>query len=145
MKDLAAALGTTRKQILAAIADPACLVWAVGKGRGRIVWRPTRAPKIWRSEKPARSPKPDPTGQAPRMGSSKERLDPAEFDVPPMHKKAVDIGKTLIDPWTATDLMARLGGDMGRSQMWIISWLEIAWIEPSGFGLYRKTKTFGGA
>lgn len=56
---------------------------------------------------------------------------------------AVEIGKTLIDPWTPTDLMARLDGDRTRAYAWCADWKARGWIDTVGFGQYRKTEKFG--
>jgi hypothetical protein len=113
------------------------------KKRGR---KPGRKPWADSMPGPARvSVRPDPTFPFPPRidGFSREATRSEEFDVPPMHKKAVEVGKTLINPWSLTDLMARINGDTKRAQMWVVSWLEIEWVEPVGYNIYRLTDKFG--
>lgn len=57
--------------------------------------------------------------------------------------EGVRIGRTLIDPWSATDLQARLDGVKGRAFEWISLWKRKGWIDTVGFGQYRKTASFG--
>lgn len=61
----------------------------------------------------------------------------------PLDNAAVQIGKTLSEPFTPTDLRSRLDGAPIRANNWIAAWKRQGWIETCGFGQYRRTKTFG--
>lgn len=56
---------------------------------------------------------------------------------------AMKIANSLQDPFTATDLRARLDGEPRRAYSWIYSWQRKGWIETVGVGSYRKTASFG--
>jgi len=138
-------LGTTKEVIVQTMAHPDCGVWMPTKSR--VAWKPAlmlRPEARLRLRNP-RKLAPDPTFPfPPRIGFPSERREKSdEWDIPPMHKKAVEAGRTLLDPWSLTDVMARVGGDMDMAKQWVIAWLEVEWIKPSGFGLYRKTAKFG--
>jgi hypothetical protein len=64
-------------------------------------------------------------------------------DVNATSPEAIAIGKTLGQPFSNTDLRARLDGDSGRDYRWIATWKAKDWIETCGFGAYRRTRTFG--
>jgi hypothetical protein len=151
-------LGITLKELYAMLRKKECMVYMPSPGR--IAWKPGRSkvetgptstvPGVRkpRGRKPSQKP---PIGAAPLfkippMIGFREKRQSAndEFNFPPMHNKAVEIGKTLIDPWTVTDLIARVGGDSDRAVQWINSWLDVQWVETCGYRQFRKTKEFGG-
>jgi hypothetical protein len=61
----------------------------------------------------------------------------------PLSDGGVQIGRTLTNPFTITDLRARLDGEPTRASNWIFAWKNKGWIEPNGFGQYKKTEAFG--
>jgi hypothetical protein len=58
-------------------------------------------------------------------------------------KEGISLGNTLGQPFTVTDLRARLDGDQKRSYNWVALWKGRGWIETCGFGSYRRTEKFG--
>lgn len=77
----------------------------------------------------------------------KKEPEPEEDDsnakVGPLDKKAVKIGMSLLEPFTATDLQARLDGHKGRAFEWISAWKRQDWLKTVGFGSYKRSPTFG--
>ena len=63
--------------------------------------------------------------------------------ITPLADEALSIGRTLGNPFTPTDLSARLDGESKRAYNWLAAWKRKGWIETCGFGQYRKTPTFG--
>lgn len=64
--------------------------------------------------------------------------------VTPGSKAAVAIGNTLVEPFSATDLKARLDGDgHARSYHFVAEWKRRSWIETCGHLLYKRTARFG--
>ena len=62
----------------------------------------------------------------------------------PTGDKAVAIGRTLGQPFTATDLQARLDkDDQRKAYHWIADWKHRGWCETVGFASYRLTDDFG--
>lgn len=68
-------------------------------------------------------------------------------DLTPMSDGGVGIGRTLICPFTPTDLGARLDGKPSEAirtaYQWIARWKNKGWIETVGFGSYKRTESFG--
>lgn len=100
------------------------------------------------------SPPARPVGRPPKYGEAlplphgpKSTATPAtEADNrswTPHMPEGIALGRTLVDPWTPTDLQARLDGDKTRAYYWIAQWKRKSWIETVGFGSYRKTADFG--
>lgn len=58
-------------------------------------------------------------------------------------KEAIEILSTLRDPFTPTDLTARLDGPGVRAYVWLAHWQKAGWIVDVGIQLYRKTATNG--
>ena len=61
----------------------------------------------------------------------------------PMSDEGIRIGRTLGQPFSPTDLSARLDGDKRRACNWIHSWKTKGWIDNCGYGQYRLTESFG--
>lgn len=57
--------------------------------------------------------------------------------------EGIRIGRSIVDPFTATDLRARLDGPQQRVYNWIAAWKRKQWIETVGFGQYVRTSQFG--
>lgn len=64
-------------------------------------------------------------------------------NVTPLSDRGIAIGKTLTEPFTPTDLNARLDGDTGRAYTWIAAWKRKTWIETVGFGQYKRAQNYG--
>lgn len=69
-------------------------------------------------------------------------------DLIPTNPEATNIGLSLREPFTATDLAARLDSSNGhnpatRAYQWLAYWKRSGRIETCGFGQYIRTKTFG--
>lgn len=60
----------------------------------------------------------------------------------PMSDAGVRVGKTLVDPFSPTDLRARMDNPK-LAYSWIYAWQQKGWVENSGYGQYRKTDKFG--
>lgn len=65
------------------------------------------------------------------------------LSVTPLSEAGIRIGRTLQDPFSATDLQVRLDGDKTRAYYWVTQWKRKDWIDTVGFAQYRKTERFG--
>lgn len=73
---------------------------------------------------------------------AKEAEKPADNSkLQPGSAEAIEIGRTLTDGFTPTDLAARL--DRGQAPLFLADWKARGWIERAGFGQYRRTEKFG--
>lgn len=87
--------------------------------------------------KPIQVPKP--AAKPPALESS----DGNNVSVTPISEAGIRIGRTLQDPFSATDLQVRLDGDKTRAYYWVAQWKRKDWIDTVGFAQYRKTERFG--
>jgi hypothetical protein len=74
------------------------------------------------------------------------RVAPTDADnrnVQATDQDGIALGNGLGQPFTTTDLQARLDGDKKRSYNWVALWKGRGWIETCGFGSYRRTEKFG--
>ncbi len=78
-------------------------------------------------------------GHAPTASESPEDNSEAT----PLGADGIALGRKLANPFTATDLGARLDGGVPRAYTWVAAWKRKAWIEQAGFGQYRRTDSFG--
>lgn len=90
---------------------------------------------------PAPLPKPipaPPPKQAPEPEGS-------NLNATPLADEGIRIGRTLLEPFSANDLAARLDGldNTKRSYNWLAAWKRKGWVETVGFGIYRRSATFG--
>lgn len=61
----------------------------------------------------------------------------------PTDHRSVRLGFSLQEPFSATDLRARLDGEANRAYEWLAAWKRKSWIETCGFNQYRRSAKFG--
>jgi hypothetical protein len=91
---------------------------------------------------PDPEPEPEPTPLRP-TGKKEAPLDNDNSQAAPLSEEGIRVGNNLQEPFTNTDLQARLDGDIGRAYSWVAAWKRKGWIDTVSFGTYRRTKTFG--
>lgn len=92
--------------------------------------------------KPAPPPSPLPLPHGPKSTPTPApELDNRTWT--PHSAEGIALGRTLLNPWTPTDLQARLDGEKTRAYYWIAQWKRKGWIDTVGVGQYRKTEAFG--
>lgn len=64
--------------------------------------------------------------------------------VKPWESEAVEIGKTLREPFSLLDLESRLDGRANqRAGQWLADWKARGWVTTSSFQQYRRSASFG--
>jgi hypothetical protein len=103
---------------------------------------PALNPNRNRNLNPAAPADPPPATAAPRSVSEILDCHGCKLtDVLPSTAIAAEIGQTLSEIFTLTDMQARVGN--ARASMWIARWKEIGWLDTVGAFTYQRTKTFG--
>lgn len=69
-------------------------------------------------------------------------MDEDNSNATPLSDQGIAIGKSLKEPFSNTDLRARMD-EPDRAYTWIAAWKRKNWLETAGFGQYRRTKDFG--
>ncbi len=94
---------------------------------------------------PAAAPEPPPP--LPELEETRQApvLDEDTSALTPLSPSGIRLGRTLNDPFSATDLRARLdcNGDSNLPHNWLYAWGKKDWVERAGYGIYRKTEKFG--
>lgn len=67
----------------------------------------------------------------------------SNIELTPMCAGALEIGKSLSEPFSATDLQARLDGEPQRAYQWVSAWKRKGWISTVGYGQYKRSALWG--
>lgn len=87
----------------------------------------------------APAPKPAPKPAQPKPASNHE---PVKAEAP-LSDASIALGLTLGEPFTSTDIQARLDGNSTKAYELIAGWKRKGWLETIAFGTYRRTAAFG--
>lgn len=88
-------------------------------------------------------PKPEVLRAAAPPPDSDSREPESNLDVTPLSAAGIKIGLSLREPFTPTDLRARLDGPAGREYTWLAAWKRKDWLDTVSFGIYKRKGTFG--